>query len=111
MVVSIGDVSVSIPVGIDKWAHESADNMVEFNAMIETMTYAVNKTMKARYSSGPYQKVYEKQLKELLATGMNQEEADKLIEHMVDVSLGSSASSLEELESELWVEALKNLIK
>ena len=87
MTINIGDVSVSVPVAIDKWAHESDDNMSEFNGMINSMMYAVNKAMKERYTAGPYQKVYEKQLKELIDTGLTKEEANSCIEKLVDLSL------------------------
>lgn len=110
MVIQIGDVSVSIPVGIDKWAHESEDNMVEFNAMIETMMYAVNKTMKARYSSGPYQAVYEKQLKELKELGFSDEQAEKSIRSMVDVALNSEAKDTDELKNNIMAEVFKTLV-
>ena len=48
MTINIGDVSISIPVAISNWVKESEDNRTEFDGMIQSMMYAVNKVMKER---------------------------------------------------------------
>ena len=112
MVVKIGDTSVSIPTAIDKWAHESEDNMTEFNGMIDSLMYAVNKVMKSKYSIGPYQKIYTRQLKELMANGLTEEEANKTIERVIEAS-DKDYNVLEKTmkeNPELAVAVLKNLL-
>ena len=106
MTINIGDVSISIPVAIDRWAHESEDNMTEFNGMIESMMYAVNKVMKSKYSAGPYQKIYEKQIKELKELGVSEEDANKYIEKLMDYSDKNAKDSLENFSLETILKTL-----
>jgi Holliday junction resolvasome RuvABC DNA-binding subunit len=109
MVVKIGDVSVSIPTAIDKWAHESDDNMTEFNGMIESLMYAVNKVMKTKYSMGPYTEIYNEQLKALMELGLSQEEADESITRLLKASKESTDKL--DLSSPIVMDTIKNLFK
>ena len=43
MVLEICGESISIPNGIADWCHENPDNRTEFDGMIESMIWAIQK--------------------------------------------------------------------
>lgn len=107
MTINIGDVSVSIPTAISNWAKESDDNRTEFDGMIQSIMYAVNKVVKERngLSENPYQRVYEEQLKLAEEAGISKESVDKYIRESYDeLKKGQTAS-----EKDLFLKLL-NLI-
>lgn len=86
MTIQIGDVSVSIPVAISNWAKESDDNRTEFDGMVQSMMYAVNKVMKERnhVTPNPYQPLYDELLTKAREVGMSKDELDKDISKSVN---------------------------
>lgn len=46
MVLEICGESISIPNGIADWCHENPDNRTEFDGMIESMIWAIQKKYK-----------------------------------------------------------------
>ena len=106
MTINIGDVSISIPVAISNWVKESEDNRTEFDGMIQSMMYAVNKVMKERnhVTPNPYQSLYEAQLELGRESGMTKEQVDSWI--------SSYAKSLaEQAKTGNFDSDLENLVK
>ena len=85
MTINIGDVSISIPTAISNWANESEDNRAEFDGMIQSMMYAVNKAMKERnhVTPNPYQPLYDAQLNIAQKSGISKETVDGWISEFV----------------------------
>lgn len=48
MVLKVCGESISIPNGIADWCHENPDNRVEFDGMIESMIWAIQKHYKPK---------------------------------------------------------------
>lgn len=106
MTIQIGDVSVSIPVAISNWAKESDDNRTEFDGMIQSMMYAVNKVMKERnhVTPNPYQPLYEAQLEIGTESGMTKEQVDNWISNY-------AKSLAEQTKTGKFDSDLENLVK
>ena len=111
MVIRIGDVSVSIPVAISSWAKESKDNETEFNGMIESMMYAVNKVMKERnhVEPNPYQPLYEAQLKMAEEIGWSKEDVDRYIKRFADELTEETKSGNFKSDKEWLIKLLQNI--
>lgn len=108
MTISIGDVSVSIPKYISEWAKESDDNRTEFDGMIESIMYAVNKVVKERnhVTPNPFQDFYESILKIGEEAGLSKDFVDSYISE-------SSKDTLEKIKNgnNLDIDSLKNALE
>lgn len=106
MTINIGDVSISIPTTISNWVKESEDNRTEFDGMIQSMMYAVNKVMKERnhVTPNPYQPLYEVQLEIGKESGMTKEQVDNWISNY-------AKSLAEQIKTGNFDSDLENLVK
>ena len=111
MTINIGDVSVSIPNGISDWIHQSEDNKIEFDGMLQSIMYAVKTFYKNKYKPNPYQEIYEEQVKEFIDLGGTKEEADIWIKKLIEYSYRKTNDSCDKDGTNALLELFKQLNK
>lgn len=110
MTIEVNGVNVSIPTHISEWIKESDDNRTEFYGMLDSFIFAVKSFYKDKCKPNPYEKIYEKQLEDvMLLSGQSREEAEKYLSDLITKSFEESEKEFEKNGMNRILEILKQI--